>query len=171
MTKKILIPATFILAIIAFLLWWFSTAQVLKRRSLDLIDCVRMEEGTGRVQRAFKADNLKDYITDTITVTYPQMKSTFNHQYSTNLPISLDEDQAKSALLYLTELAEWIKVENESVEVLKHNENAATVKISFDITSKLKNMTEQSASLTGVLTFQYIEKRWLMAEATFNSSN
>ncbi|MFC5049011.1 hypothetical protein ACFPK9_00050 [Rubritalea spongiae] len=74
---SILVPLVLVLG---FLFWWFSANQVLKRRSADIIDCVRMEQGTGRIERAFKAENLRDLIDENITVVYPQMESTFSHR-------------------------------------------------------------------------------------------
>lgn len=168
MSKKTLFPAIAIALVAAYLFWWFSTPQVLKRRSSDLIDCVRMEEGTGRVQRAFKADDLRDIITEHVTVTYPQMRSTFNHKYAINTPITLEENQAKSALLYLSELAEWITVENETIEVLEHNDTHAKVKVSFTLSAKLKGKPEQTADLKGIFSFEYKDNRWLVSEATFD---
>lgn len=164
--KIITILVPFVL-VLGFLFWWFSSSQVLKRRSADLIDCVRMEQGTGRIERAFKAENLRDLIGDNVTVVYPQMKSTFSHRLSTNEAITLPEDRAKSALLYLTELAEWIKVSEEQINVREHDKKSATVDVAFKLESKLNGKSEQSAQLKGVFEYSYSNNRWLLTAARF----
>lgn len=167
MKQKLIILSTALAILVGFLVWWFSTAQVLQRRSAELIDCVRMEKGTGRVKRAFKAENLRDIVASTITVTYPQMETTFVNSHSSNEPITLSEDHAKAALLYLTEMAEWITVENEKIEVLNHDDKSAKVAVSFDLAAKLQNKPEQAAKLQGTFSFKYTDNRWLVSEAAF----
>lgn len=160
----ILIPLTFL---IGFLFWWFSTSQVLLRRSADLIDCVRMEKDTGRIQRAFKTESLRDIVDNHITVTYPEMETTFTHSLSSNEPITLSEDHAKAALLYLTEMADWITVENETVKVISYGDQVAEVAVNFDLAAKLKGKALQSANLQGTFSFHYTDNRWLVSEVTF----
>jgi hypothetical protein len=167
MKQKLIFILVPLACIIGFLMWWFSTTQVLLRRSADLIDCVRMEKDTGRIQRAFKAENLRDLVASTITITYPQMETTFSHSRSSNEPITLSEDRAKASLLYLTEMAEWITVEDESIAVLSTDEKSAEVKVSFDLAAKLKGKPEQSSAMQGTFSFQYINNRWLVDQATF----
>jgi len=167
MKQKLILILVPLACVIGFLVWWFSTTQVLLRRSADLIDCVRMEKDTGRIKRAFKSENLRDLVASTVTITYPQMESIFAHSRSSNEPITLSEDRAKSALLYLTEMAEWITVENESIEVLSTDEKSAKVKVSFDLAAKLKGKAEQSSAMQGTFSFLYVNNRWLVAEAAF----
>lgn len=167
MKQKLILILVPLSCLIGFLVWWFSTTQVLLRRSGDFIDCVRMEKDTGRIKRAFKAENLRDLVSSTITVTYPQMESTFANSRSSNEPITLSENRAKTALLYLTEMAEWITVENESIEVLSNDDKSAEVKVSFDLAAKLKGKAEQTAAMNGVFSFQYVNNRWLITEAAF----
>ena len=167
MKKKLILILIPLACLVGFLVWWFSTSQVLLRRSSDLIDCVRMEKDTGRIKRAFKAENLRDLVASTITITYPQMETTFSHRRSSNEPITLSEDRAKTSLLYLTEMAEWIIVKNEAVEILNIDDKSAEVAVSFDLTAKLKGKPEQSSSLLGTFSFQYINNRWLVDQATF----
>lgn len=167
MNKKVILISIAVTALAGFLIWWFSAPQVLARRSADIIDCVRLEEGTGRVQRAFNAENLRDLIAETLTISYPEMKVTFQHARSTNEPIQMSESQAKSALLYLSETAEWINVENDSIKVLSHDDNSAKVSVRFDLKAKLKSKTAQSGQLEGVFTFEKIEGKWLLTGARF----
>lgn len=167
MPKKLIYTLVPFALILGFLFWWFSTSQVLKRRSADLLDCIRMEDGTGRIERSFKAENLRDLIDDTVTVVYPEMESTFSHRYATNEAITLPEDRAKSALLYLTELAEWITVSNETIEVSQHDDSSAQVSVEFDLAAKLKGKAEQSAKLRGSFEFSYSNNRWLLTAARF----
>ena len=167
MKQKIILILVPLACIIGFLVWWFSTSQVLLRRSADLIDCVRMEKDTGRIKRAFKSENLRDLVASTITVTYPQMKTTFDHRRSSNEAITLSEDRAKTALLYLTETAEWITVENEAIEVINVDGDSAEVSVSFDLAAKLKGKPLQSSKLKGTFRFSYDNNRWLVNRATF----
>lgn len=167
MNKKIILISTVVAALTGFLIWWFSASQVLARRSSDIIDCVRLEADTGRVQRAFKAENLRDLIADNVTIVYPEMTSTFQHARSSNEPVNLTEQLAKSALLYLGEMSEWITVENESVTVLSHGDGSAKVAVSFELTAKLKGKAEQKGQLEGIFTFEKIEGKWLLTEARF----
>jgi ABC-type sugar transport system ATPase subunit len=168
MQKKLIFTLIPVAIAISFLFWWFSDSQVLQRRSANVIDCIRMEEGTGRIERAFKAENLRDLIDSNLTVVYPKMESTFSHRYATNQAITLPKDRAKTALVYLSEIAEWITVQDESISVIKHNDNSAQVDVSFLLTAKLKGKSEQSSALSGTFEFSYTNNRWLLTAARFN---
>ena len=167
MNKKLITLIVLAAITAGFLCWWFSTPKVLERRSSDLIECIQLELDTSRVQRAFKSENLRDLIADNITVIYPQMKNTFQHSRATSEPVTLSQNVAKSALLYLTESAEYINVKDQQVDVTEHSDDSAKVNVKFDIAAKLKGKTEQSASLDGVFYFEKIEGKWLVTEVTF----
>lgn len=167
MNKKLITLATLTAIVAGFLIWWFSTPQVLSRRSADLIDCIQLDRDTNRVQRAFKAENLRDLVAPNISVVYPEMENTFQHTLATSEPIHLSRDLAKSALLYLTETSEYISVDQQEIEVLEHSDNSAAVQVAFDLAAKLKGKPEQSAKLKGIFTFDKIEGKWLVTEVNF----
>ncbi|MFC4994436.1 hypothetical protein [Rubritalea tangerina] len=167
MKPKLLIFVTFASLILATLFWWFSSAQVLKRRTTELLECVEMEKGTGRIERAYKAEKLRDLIDDTITISYPTMSDAFSHTYATNEPITLPEQRAKTALLYLTETADWISVNNQTIQVVNHNKTTAKVRAHFDLSTKLKNRSQSDVSLEATLHFARVKNRWLLREASF----
>ena len=165
--KKLILTLIPLACLVGFLFWWFSASQVLQRRSSALIDCVHMEPETSRMERAFKTEKLRDLLADTVTITYPSMETTFAHAMASNEPITLPKDRAKSALLYLTELAEWIKVSEQSVEVVNHDDSSAEVAVAFQLAAKLKGKPEQSAPLQGTFRFSYQQNRWLLRQADF----
>ena len=167
MSKKQLFLLILVGLVIGFLIWWFSASQVLQRRSAALIESIRMEQGTGRLERAYKTENLRDLLDSTVTITYPAMETTFAHAMASNEPITLPADRAKSALLYLTELAEWISVSDESIEVIGHDDTSAEVAVSFKLAAKLKGKAEQATTMIGVFRFQYTKNRWLLNQADF----
>ena len=167
MNKKLITLITLVAGVAGFLCWWFSDSQVLARRSSALIECIELEPNTSRVQRAFKAENLRDLVAEDITVVYPEMESTFQHSRATSEPIFLSRNLAKSALLYLTETSEFITVSGQSVEVSESTDTTAQVHVSFDLAAKLKGKPEQSAKLKGVFTFEKIEGKWLITGVNF----
>ncbi len=167
MKQKLLLYLTPVFLGFIFLSWWFSTPQVLQRRSAEIIDCIRMEEGTGRVQRAYKADKLRDLITNTITVEYPEMENTFRHRRANNEPITIDEHHARSALLYLTEIVDWITIENESIKVEEYTDDKARLNIQFTLTAKLRKREAREVNMRGNFEFRYSKNRWLLKVATF----
>ncbi|MGJ8673555.1 hypothetical protein [Rubritalea sp.] len=167
MQKKLILILTPLALILAFLFWWFSAPQVIMRRSASIIDCVAMEPGTGRLERSFKAENLRDLIDEHLTILYPEMQTSFKHPFSTNEAITLPRDRAKSALLYLTEIAEWITVTDTEIQLREHDESSAIVDVSFKLDAKLNKKPQQSAKLKGTFEFSYTNNRWLLAAAKF----
>lgn len=49
--KRIAIPAAALVVLAGFLFWWFSPVQVLKRRTLSLLETLTMDAGTGKSTR------------------------------------------------------------------------------------------------------------------------
>lgn len=168
MNKKIITPLAFFGGILAILMWWFSATEVIKRRSSTLLECVHFEAGTSRVQRAHKAETLKDLIAGSISIRYPAIENSLNSFFSSDEAITLSEDKAKSALLYLTETAEWINIEEHSIEILSQEKRSAEVKANFTMTHKLKHSAENSVTLTGLFTFSKESGKWLLSAAEFS---
>lgn len=168
MKSKPTILIILVVAIAGFLMWWFSTEQVLLRRTASLLDSLRIEEGSGRMERAVKADNLAGLLDDPVVITYPNMASIFKSPYATSEPISISGDKAKGAHLYVGELAKFIEVTENSIEVMEHDDTSATVKVDFKMRTLFKNSPEKSANITGTLRYSKVDSHWVLSAGEFN---
>lgn len=166
--KSLLILIIIISVGVFFSLWWFSTPQVLKRKSQKIIQSIEMDAGTSRMQRSLKINQLSRMLAETLTVTYPP-KSTPFHRYGFQIPIHLNRNKIKTALLYLTETAEWITINDIETDLTHHNKKEATVHIAFTMDTKLKRRNEQRYPLVGTFTFQKKNSDWLLSQVTFKT--
>lgn len=72
--KKILIPVAAVL-FVAFLVWFLSPVQVVKRRTNKLMNTLTMEEGSGGTGRQFNVLALGNLIAEEITLETPDIEA------------------------------------------------------------------------------------------------
>jgi hypothetical protein len=78
--KRIITYAAILLVLALAAAWWFSPQQVLKRRSLSLLDTLTMEAGEGRAGRALGTYSLNALLApevELITPTISEANGTF----------------------------------------------------------------------------------------------
>jgi len=166
MKTKFLIPLIIIL--IGFLIWFFSSSQVIKRRTNTILESLELSEGSSRIARVTKSHSLKKILEPQIRITYPQGANIFGTSYPLSEPITISNDQAATAHSYLTESMDYMKTENTSFEITSIDSKVATVQIQFTLITKQKKALEKSVTLTGILTFNKNEKTWLLDSAEFS---
>ncbi|WP_018969036.1 hypothetical protein [Rubritalea marina] len=156
-----------IAALIGFAIWWFLPQNVILRRSAALIDCARMEDGTGRIERSFKAEDLIDLTCKNLLVSYPPIQSNFHIPRSQVEPVMVPQQQAKAALTFIMETADWIEISEPELEIKERDEHQASVDVAFTMHYQTRNKKPHSIDFSGTFTFKKIEKEWLVSGVHF----
>lgn len=69
--KRFIIPSAALLVLAAFLFWWFSPTQVLKRRTHSLLETLTMDAGTGKSTRQLGAYSLNALLAREVELSTP----------------------------------------------------------------------------------------------------
>lgn len=167
MTKTRIILLALIAAIVGAAIWYFLPQNIILRKSAALIDCARMEDGTGRIERAIQAEKLIDLTTEHVSVSYPPIQSAFRIPRSQEEAITIPQQQAKAALTYIMETADWITIDEAQLEVIELEDERAKVSVSFTMDYQVRKRTAQSIDFTGTFHFKKLEKEWLVTGVHF----
>jgi hypothetical protein len=71
--KRAAILALAVAVIAGFVIWWFSPTQVVKRRTMGLLDTVSMEAGSGRVTRQMGNYSVNRYLSQRVELDIPSV--------------------------------------------------------------------------------------------------
>lgn len=167
MKNKLIIVAILVVSIISFLCWWNSDKQVILRKTKDAIDTLHLEEGTGRVQRAFKSQKLNNLLATHLTISYPNGNFHFTQPDELSEPIHLEKSQAVAAHRYITEITKVLTITDISTTLEDLSDTTAHVHIQFTMHAIVQQKKEQTHTLKGVLTFNKTDDIWLISEASF----
>lgn len=72
--KRISILAAALIILAAFLFWWFSPTQVLKRRTMTLLDTLTMDAGTGKSGRQLGVYRLNSLLAEQVELSTPTIE-------------------------------------------------------------------------------------------------
>ncbi len=72
--KRIYILAAALLILSAFLFWWFSPTQVLKRRTMILLDTLTMDASTGKSGRQLGVYRLNSLLAEQVELSTPTIE-------------------------------------------------------------------------------------------------
>jgi len=81
--KRFLAPAAMVVLLTGFLLWWFSPGQVLKRRTLSLLETMTMDSSAGRSSRQLGVYSLNALLASEVELETPsisQANGTFERE-------------------------------------------------------------------------------------------
>lgn len=72
--KRLAIPAAAALLLTGFLFWWFSPVQILKRRTLSLLETMTMDAGTGKSTRQLGSYTLNGLLATEVELSTPTIE-------------------------------------------------------------------------------------------------
>ena len=81
--KRFLVPTAMAVLLIGFLMWWFSATQVLKRRTLSLLETMTLDSGAGRSSRQLGVYSLNALLAPEVELETPsisQANGTFERE-------------------------------------------------------------------------------------------
>lgn len=88
----------------AFLLWWFSPAQVLKRRTLSLLETMTMDESAGRSSRQLGVYSLNALLASEVELVTPSISQANG---------TFERADLESAFTWLCQQAQKTRFEHE----------------------------------------------------------
>ncbi len=116
--KRPLLLALAAVVLIGMGIWWFSPTQVVKRRTLGLLNTVTLEEGSGRATRNMGVYSLNSYLAPRVRLEIPsvnQADGTFDRA-DLEAGFSSMANQAKQAKFEVKEILD-ITVEGDKGSV------------------------------------------------------
>ena len=135
----------FALAIItAFLMWWFSPSQVVKRQTNTVINCLDIPETATKTYRALKTTSFSNLLAKTATC----------HVDIANYHKDLTHDQlVESHQLYAYHV-DWASAKGSNIKVNIIDDQHATAQAELNFTISSKKMAASSELITLNLSWQ-----------------
>lgn len=102
--KRLLAPAAMAVLLTGFLLWWFSPGQVLKRRTLSLLETMTMDSSTGRSSRQLGVYSLNALLASEVELETPSISQANG---------TFEREDLESAFTWLCQQANQTSFEHE----------------------------------------------------------
>jgi hypothetical protein len=154
--KRLAIPATALLVLAAFLFWWFSPTQVLKRRTLSLLETLTMDAGTGKSTRQLGAYSLNALLAREVELSTPtidQANGTF------------ERSELESAFSWLCQQAKHTSFELDEFRTVNISGERGEVVFSLDALVELPTYRPVDGRFAVTFRWQREEETWRLASA------
>lgn len=154
--KRLIIPAAALLVLAAFLFWWFSPTQVLKRRTLSLLETLTMDAGTGKSTRQLGAYSLNALLAREVELSTPtidQANGTF------------ERSELESAFSWLSQQAKQTRFELEEFRSVNISGDRGEVLFSLDALVELPTYRAVDGHFGVTFRWQREEETWRLTGA------
>lgn len=121
--KRILIPVAIVAVLAGFLFWWLSPTQVVKRRTMRLMDVMTMSEGSSPATRHLGVYSIGNLISSELVLDTPTISDANG---------IFQRSQIESGFSWLAGAAKSSTLKIEEIESITVNGNEATVKATID---------------------------------------
>jgi len=157
--KRFLAPLLAALIGIGFAAWWFSPDQVLKRRTVRLLETLTLQRDQGKAGRQLNAYGLNALLANHVTLDSPEFPEASGE---------FDSVEIESAFSWLCEHALETRFTKESIESIERNEDSAMVRCVLSALVVLP--THRPADGTYVATFHWkqSEEGWRLERAEWD---
>jgi hypothetical protein len=157
--KRFGLPIVILAVLGAFLFWWFSPVQVVKRRTHTLLETLTMESVSGKASRQTGVYSLNALLAgevELVTPTIPEANGTF------------DRSEMESAYSWLAGQAKQTRFELLEIHSITIDGNQADV--SFSLEALVELPSSRPADGRYVVTFRWVndENSWRLARAEWN---
>lgn len=154
-----LIPITFILAVILVcVFWWFSPAEVIKRRTNNLLQTMTLERGSGKSGRQLGAYTLNALLADEVELrsdSHPQANGMF------------DRSQLESGYSWICEEAEESLFELMDIHSVTIDGDHGTVHCSMKAMIALPGSRPVDGEFDATLKWTLQDDAWRLEGATW----
>lgn len=154
--KRIALPVFVIALLAAFLFWWFSPVQVVKRRTQTLLETLTMESVTGTAARQTGVYSLNALLAsdvELVTPTIPEANGTFERQ------------EMESAYSWLAEQARMTRFDLVKLHSVKTAGDHADIAFSLDALVELPNSRPADGRYEVVFRWVRENDQWRLARA------
>lgn len=121
--NRLLVPAAAAALLAGFLFWWFSPGQVLKRRTLSLLETLTMDSGTGRSTRQLGVYSLNAMLAPEVELEVPSVERANG---------TFERSELESAFSWLCSHAKQTRFELLRFESVHVGEDAGEVVFSLE---------------------------------------
>lgn len=154
--KRFAITAAALLALAGFLVWWFSPVQVLKRRTLSLLETLTMDAGTGKSTRQLGVYSLNALLAPEVelrTPTIAQANGTF------------ERSELESAFSWLCQQAKQTRFELDEFHSVEIAGDRGEVVFSLDALVELPAYRPADGRFQVTFHWQRVEEVWRLTSA------
>ncbi len=154
-----LIPITFVLALIlGFVFWWFSPAEVIKRRTRNLLQTMTLEPGSGKSGRQLGAYTLNALLASEVELrsdSHPQANGIF------------DRSELESAYSWICEQADESRFELMDIHSVMIEGDHGTLHCSMKALIVLPGNRPVDGEFEATLKWTLQEDTWRLESATW----
>lgn len=157
--KRIALPVFAAAILAAFLFWWFSPVQVVKRRTHTLLETLTMEAVTGKAARQTGVYSLNALLAsevELVTPTIPEANGTFERQ------------EMESAYSWLAEQAKMTRFDLVKLHSVKAQADQADVTFSLDAVVELPNSRPADGRYEVVFRWIRENDQWRLSRAEWS---
>jgi len=158
--KKLLTLGVIIASLIAVAFWYYSDEKVVLRKSNKLMECFEKKEGDGLLSNVLSEDKFRDLLDKSVALD-------FDHKDMPDMKGGIKQERAYLAqsYLYMMKSAKYIKLSDQSVELVSIEDKAAKVKIAVHGEVK-HNRKSISSNFTLLLDYSKTDEGWRISGIT-----
>ena len=142
MNKNILATVAIFAVITGIFLWYFSDKQVIKRKTLSLVESFNVEEGDGNATRLLKNSDLMSLLSKDFTCSVDLQSYTQD----------LDYESATTGHKYLMHKVVYSKLSINDLAITSISDTSATIETTFTSSLEVNNSAYNE---TGKATFMW----------------
>lgn len=160
--KKILTLGVIIAALIATAYWYYSDEKIVIRNSNQLLDCFQKNQADGLLSNVLSEDKFRDLLDKKVALD-------FNHNDMPDMQGGIKQDRSylSQSYLYMIKSAKYIKLTDQSIELLNIEDNTAKVKISLH--GEIKHSKKSiSSNFTLLLDYTKTDEGWRISRITIH---
>jgi hypothetical protein len=160
--KRLLVPTLTVLMLTALAIWWFSPAQVLKRRTHSLLETLTLDSGSGRASRQMGVYSLNALLASEVeldTPTIDQANGTF------------ERPQIESAFSWLCQQAKQTRFDLQRFHSVEVNGDRGVVVFSLDALVELPTYRPADGSYRVTYEWRREDDAWRLFRATWLEEN
>ncbi len=157
--KRYSIPIIFLALTVAFCLWWYSPAQVLKRRTESLLTTLTLNAGDGKATRHMGAYSLNGLLAPQVELETPTIEEANG---------TFEREELESAFSWLCDQAKQTRFEMEELRGITITGDKAQVKLV--LTALVELPTYNPADGNYDVTFDWVKGKdgWRLERALWN---
>jgi len=158
--RRYLIPVCVVLGG-AFVMWWFSTSQVLKRRTSSLLETMTLEADSGMAGRQMKTYSLNRLLAESVKLENPEIEAASG---------TFERSDIEAGFSWLTNQAKETRFDVEDFESIEVEGETAKVVLTLTGLVDLKSYRPVDGKYDVVLDWRKEGDGWRLTGSTWNPS-